>query len=222
MRLMASIILILSLFDIHAFGQRSLTKDEIFKYWNLPSDKRIDSNLVVDSDSALNVSLINLVDSFQASQVDSLIIFSTAYPGYSSTSKCDTGIFPITSFVIWNKDGLTHIRKLHGNCISEITKSTLQLFDLFDNKRQKLESEIFMPVIFSGQLNKDETVSYSFSWIDHEPNYSFFYNIDGNSNSFHFCQSYLENKRSLFWNYNLSLSAYHWWQQVKNEIDKFD
>ena len=222
MKLVASIILILSQFDIHAFGQRNLTKDEILKYWNLPSDKRKDSNIVVDSDSALNVRLINLVDSLQESKVDSLIIFSTAYPGYVSTSKCDTGMFPITSFVIWNKDGLTHIRKLQGKCISEITKNSLHLFDLFDNKRQKLESEIFMPVIFCGQMNKDGTVSYSYSWIDHEPNYSFYYNIDGNSNSFHFCQSYLENKKSLFWNYNLSLSAYHWWKQVKNEIDLVD
>lgn len=224
MKLIAAVIVLLFLTDNYAYGQKSLTKEEILKYWNSPSERQTrDSIAIVNSDSALNVRLSKLVDSLQANNIDTLLIFSTAYPGYISSSKCDTGMFPITTFIIWNKDKVTYIKKLKGNCLSEITKiSSSHLFDLYSTNSQKLQSEFFMPVILGGQLNKDKTTTYSMSWIDHEPNYSFYYKIGQHSKSFHFCQSYLDNKESLFRDYNLSLSAYKWWQQVKKATDKID
>ena len=81
-----------------------------------------DSVGIVNSDSALNVKLSKLVDSFQTNNIDTLLIFSTAYPGYISSSKCNTGMFPTTTFIIWNKDKVTYIKKLKGNCLSEIIK----------------------------------------------------------------------------------------------------
>ena len=224
MKILVLAILLLFLTTVHLYGQRSLTKDEILKHWSLPSDEQIrDSIGIVDSDSTLNVRLVELVDSLQTKKIDSVIIYSIAYPGYFSMSKCDTEIFPITTFVIWNNGGVTYIRKLQGNCLSEITKdSSSHLFDFYNDNYQKLKSESFMPVILSGRINKDKTVSYAMSWSSDEPKYSFYYKIGNNSKSYHFCQSYLDNKESLFHDYNLTLSAYHWWQLVKLGTDKLD
>jgi len=224
MKHITAVIALLFLTNNYAFGQRSLTKEEILNYWNLPSEKQTrDPIAIVNSDSAMNVRLSKFVDSLQANNIDSVIVFSTAYPGYISSSRCDTGMFPITTFIIWNKDKVTYIKKLKGNCLSEVTiSSSAHLFDFYSNNSPKLQSEFFMPVILGGQLNKDKTISYSMSWIDHELNYSFYYKIGQHHKSFHFCQSYLNNKESLFKDYNLSLSVYKWWQQVKQATDKID
>jgi len=224
MKFIATLIILLFLTDDYAFGQRSLTKEEILKNWNSPSERQTrDSISIVNSDSALNVRLSTLIDSLQSNNIDSVIVFSTAYPGYISSSKCDTGMFPIKTFIIWVKDKVTYLKKIKGQCLSEIsTSSSLHFFDFYNNHSEELQSEYFMPVVLGGQLNKDKTMSYSMSWIDHEPNYSFYYKIGRHSRSFHFCQSYLDNKESLFKSYNLSLSAYKWWQQVKKATEKID
>ena len=217
-------IIILFLISNCALGQRNLTKDEILRNWNLPSNNQgNDSNIIVNSDSVLNVQLAKIVDSLLTDKIDSLIIFSTALPGYTSSFSCDTGIFPITSFIIWNKGKVTHIKKIRGNCVSEMDKDSLAyLFNFYGKYYQKIESDIFMPVIFGGQMNGNKTVTYSMSRIDHEPNYSFYYKIGVHDKSFQFCQSYLDNKKSLFHSHNLNLSAYRWWRQVKQAIDKID
>ena len=225
MKLTLNIFVILLLSVTQVCGQRNLTKDEILKYWNSPSEKNIrDSTSIVNSDSSLNARLLKFVDSLNSNNVDSVLVFSTAYPGYSSSSKCDTGIlFPITTYIIWNSNGVTNIRKIKGNCMSDVvTKSSLHLFDFYNENFEKLSSEIFMPVIFSGKINKDKTISYSGSWVDHEPCYSFYYKVDNFNRSFHFSESYIENKESLFHDFNLDLAAYHWWLTIKKELKKFE
>jgi hypothetical protein len=206
------------------FGQRELTKEEIFKYWNLTSGKNSpDANKIVNSSNKLNVYLTELIDSLQAKKIDSVIIFSTALPGYSSLSKCDSGMFPVTAFILWNKENATDIKKIKNNCTTDIKSySLIDLFGFYDKNRQKIESEVFMPVILSGQMNKDKTVSYTWSSVDHEPVYSFYYKIGNHKKVFHFTQSDIENKKSLFHEDNLGLAAYHWWQLIKQEIDKID
>jgi hypothetical protein len=212
------------LINSHLFGQQKLTKDEIIKDWNLSSGSQTkDSSIIVSADSVLNVRLTKLIDSLQANNIDSVIVFSTSLPGYISISKCDTGMFPITNFIIWTKDNISHIKKIKGNCLSEMNKESLTyLFDFYGKNYKKIESEVFMPIILSAQMKKDKSISYFTSWTDHEPNYSFYYRIGKHQKSFQFCQSYLDNKKSLFHNYNLHLSTYHWWKQVKQEIDKID
>ena len=213
------IIIIFFLTNDHVFGQRELTMIEILRNWNLERN----SNVIVNSSSTLNNRLTKLADSLQLEKVDSLIIFSTALPGYSSTSKCDTGIFPITSFIIWCKDNITHIKKIRGNCSSENNVDSLSyLFNVSNEDYQKMDSEFFMPVILSGWMYKNKTVSYSMSWVDHEPNYSFYYRIGGKGKSFQFCQSYFDNRESLFRDYNLNLHTYYWWRLVKQAVDKID
>jgi len=218
---LASITFISLFLYINVEGQKSLTKDEILNSWI--SQNGNNSKAIVDFDSAWNARLEMFLDTLQTNKIDSIIIFSTAFPGYSSASKCDNGIFPITTFVIWNKNGKTSIMKIRRRCLSEISSDTsLNFFDFFNDNYKQLKSEYFMPVILGAEMNKDKSITYSYKWVDHEPNYSFYYTINGNSRSFHFCQSYIENKESLFRVYNLGLASYSWWQEVKNQLEKLE
>ena len=218
------IIITLILVNYNVCGQKSLTNQEILRYWNASVNKTNENSItIVNSSSALNTYLKKLVDSLRSNKIDSVIILSTAYPGYINTSKCDTGMFPVTTFVIWNKNNLTKIRKIEGSCLFDVIKyPSLHLFEYYGNVKDKIKSENFMPVIFSGQINKDKTLSYSMSSIDHEPNNSFYYIVGSASRSFQFCESYITNNKSLFHYHNSNLTAFHWWQLVKNEIDKPD
>jgi hypothetical protein len=223
MKMAITIVITLLLTKAYSQKPKYLTKDEVLRYWNLPSHKKQKDTRIVNSGSALNRQLIKFVDSLQLNNLDSVIIFSTAYPGYSSVSKCDTGMFPVTTFIIWNKHGETFIRKMRGACSSGVSKSTLMhLFSFYAGSRAKLKSESFMPVIFNAYINKDKTLTYTETGVDHEPNYSFFYKIGKDSRSFHFCESFLEDKQSIFHDYNLSLKVYAWWMIVKKELDKLD
>jgi hypothetical protein len=105
----------------------------------------------------------------------------------------------------------------------ELTKGTsLNLFSFYANNQVKLKSEFFMPVIFSASLNSDKTISYTISNVSHEPNYFFFYKIGNDCRSFEFCESFLANKQSMFYDHNLALKAYAWWNEVKDVLDRFD
>lgn len=224
MKLTLNILILLFSFT-NVWGQRNLTGDEIFKYWNSPSEKNIKhSGFIVDSDSSLNSRLLKFVDSLKSLNVDSILVFSTAYPGYSSSLSCDTGrLFPIETYIIWNSNEVTNIKKIKGNCKSDmVINPSLNLFDFYNANAEKINSEIFMPVIFSGKMNKDKTISYSYSWIDHEPCYSFYYKVGNFKRSFHFSESYIENKQSLFRDFNLALAAYHWWLTIKKELEKVE
>jgi hypothetical protein len=219
MKVITATTIICSIFYLNGYGQQKLTKEEILKTWKGWGNEQYSRNQITNADSILNVFLTKLSDSLEAEKVDSIIIFSTALPGYYSQSSCDTGMI-VTSFAIWTKNGSTRIRQMQGVCTSEILNDTLNLFDYFENKRDTLDSEIFMPVILSAEKKRYGTISFQATSIDHEPNYSFYFNINGYKKSFHFCESFLENDKGLFMQHNRSLLAYRWWQNIKNKVEK--
>lgn len=221
MKLTIAFITVFIILGFPAFCQKNLTKEEILKYWRPFRDK--DSTAIVNSSKTLNVQLRKLVDSLVDEKIDSIIIVSEALVGYASNSKCDFGMFPITTYVLWNKDNTTQIKKIENTCTSEIKKdSILDLFGFYNNNKKKIESEVFMPVILDAKMNKDQTFTYTMSTIDHEPVYSFFYKTGNHERVFFFSESILENKKNLFHDHNLNLAAYRWWQLIQEEIEKPD
>ena len=213
----------LLLINALVLGQRNLSSGEILHYWKSSHNKmNEDSNMIVNSTSQLNVSLHRFIDSLEAKGIDSLIIFSTDLPGYSSLSKCDTGIFPMTTFIIWDQNGINKIRKIRGACLSDIKCPQLHLFDFYKDNYSELKSDFSMPVIYSAKMIENNTISYSWSDIDHQPMYSFYYKIGKIGKALHFTENEITNKESLFLNYNLKLATYHWWQMVKKAISEID
>jgi hypothetical protein len=219
-KLVVSIVLTLLLVGGYAQEKRLLTPAETLKYWRLPSWQQPTDSLVVDGDSVYNLRLNTLIDSLRLNNIDSVIVYSTQYIGYVSMNTCDTGGSPIVTYIIWNKRGTTFIKMIQGRCSVDVSKaSSVNLFSAYANNQTKLRSEYFMPVISKAWLNKNQRVSYLLSMPEHEPNYSFFYKVGKDSRCFRFSKSYLEDKESMFHNYNLALKAYAWWKMVKKEVD---
>ena len=113
--------------------------------------------------------------------------------------------------------------KLKGHCLSKISEaSSKNLFCFYNTNSEKIKSELFHQVILDGHINETKHVALTMEFVDHEPKYSFYYNITSDRRSFHFTQSDLDNKEGLFHDYNLGLASYTWWQIVSKELEKFE
>lgn len=221
---MQSIILticIALLFQFNALGQRSLTKDQIYEYWNAPgeTEQRYSKKRIYNEDSLTNSILIKFVDSLKITGVDSIIIFTTGYPGSVLDRTCVSGYIPYDIFIFWNKSGEVFSQSFNSNCRLSYKRVKAQLFDLHKTISQNEFRETFMPVILSGYQQIDGNIFYEMSMISHEPFYTFYYSVGNDSHSYHFSESDIEDQKSLFHWHNLSLSAYKWWDVVKRQID---
>ncbi|OQP47497.1 hypothetical protein A4H97_08380 [Niastella yeongjuensis] len=222
-KLVISIVFTLLIIVGYAQEKKPLTPQEALKYWRPPSWQKPTDSLIVDGSEAYNLHLNKFIDSLRIDGVDSVIVFSTQYIGYSSMNECDTGGSPIKTFIIWNKGGATSIRKIQGRCSIDVSRTSSEdLFGLYANNQAKLRKEYFMPVISKAWLNKYKTMDFLISWVDHEPNYSFFYKVGKDSRCLRFNESFLEDEQSMFHNYNLALKTYAWWKMVKKEVGQKD
>lgn len=218
-KMTVSIMLVILLANGYGQEKHYLTQKEVLKYWRFPSWQKPTDSLVVDASPAYNLRLNNFIDSLSLNNVDSVIVFSTVYVGYISNDACDLGSSPVTSFVIWNKGGKTSVRMIRGSCPAEVARvPSVNLFSFYGGNQTEMRSEFFMPVVFNATLNKYNKMDYMMSMAEHEPNYSFFYKIGKDSRCFRFSESYLEDRQSMFLDYNLALKAYAWWKMVKKEV----
>lgn len=206
---------------ICCYGQIPLTKEEIYNYYNSPREKYRKANEVVKIDSSLNRRLLQQIDSLQKKGIDSFIVYSTAFVGYASASNCDTGLFPIETYLIWCKNDVSHAVHIAGRCqSSSVILTAKRLFEFHLQYKERLRSEIFTPVITSGMTLGDSLFKFTMKTVSHEPCYSFYYRIGGESRSFYFTKSDIEDTSNIFHKDNLQLVAYSWWKAVKEELDK--
>jgi len=222
MRAIFLFILSTFLFAAIASGQKKLTKEEILKYWTKHKSENLkgkDVFQVIGSDTILYSRTLKLIDSLHHLGIDSVIIYTVAYPGYNGSDKCQTGSYPINTFVIWKSINQTYSQRLEGKCNSNPNKiDSASIFDYYDKNFTTITSECFMPIIFGAELSGNKNVKYSMSFINHEPNYSIIYK-DGNAfKEIEFSESEMENKKSLFHDHNLSLKSYTWWEIIKRDL----
>jgi hypothetical protein len=201
----------------NTLGQSSLTKDQIYEYWNLSREqgRQCSKKAIFNEDSLTNSILIKFVDSLKIAGVDSIIILS-GYPLYIREQACVLGSISFPSHIFWNKSGETFFQSFNNKCSSSYIKIESQLFYFHKNI---IQNEVFMPVIFSGFQQIDGNIFFEMSIIFHEPSYTFYYSVGNDSNSYHFSYNDIEDQKSLFHGHNLSLSAYKWWEMVKRQID---
>jgi len=198
-------------------GQKNLSKDEVLKYW-IKTEKQSDNSSLINTgfDKVLDCKINSFLDSLRNKNVDSLIVYSSAYPGYSGYNKCDSGLFPMYTFIIWKIADETIIQKLQGGCNFNIAKlKSNELFEYFETNRTRLNKEFFIPVILGGEIDVNQKVSFSITFLDHEPNYCIFYSIGKDNKIVKFTESDIENKSSLFVEHNLKLAAFKWWKIIK-------
>ena len=209
------------LVSLFASGQRNLTKEEILQdhktsYFKKQLSK--DSIKLTWSDE-LNTKIFYHIDSLKKSGVDSLIVYSVSYPGFAFKIDSCASKYGTSAYLIWKKQGKVTIEKFKGQCYSLIAHDKSQdIFTFYDTYHSQLNEESFMPIIYSGQTNDKNGITYTGSMSFHEPKYSLYYDINTNYNSLTFGESELEDKKSLFYNYNLDLAAVHWWTLITKQV----
>jgi len=221
----ATFLIILStiLFSSITSGQRKLSKEEIIDYWKKhKTDKSKDKDVfqVIGSDTVLYLRTLKLIDSLHHLGIDSVVIYTVAYPGYNGLlDKCRTGSFPINSFAIWKSINQTYSQGIEGKCKSNPEKiNSTSIFDYYEENFTTITSEFFMPIISGAELSDSNEVKYSMSFINHEPIYSIIYKEGKEFKEKEFSESELEDKKSLFHDHNVNLKSYTWWEIIKRDL----
>lgn len=219
------IILISSFFliSISASGQRKLTKEEILQYFKTTHFKKHlskDSIKLTWSDE-LNIKIIYHIDSLKKSGVDSLIVYSVSYPGYVFRKDSCTSNYGTSAFLITKKHGKVTIEEFKGRCYSLIySDKGKELFSFYDIHYSQLNEEIIMPIIYSGQTNDKGGITHTMSNSFHEPKYSLYYDIGASYSSLTFGESDLNDRESLFYNYNLNSAVFRWWILITELVEQ--
>jgi hypothetical protein len=212
---------LLLLASLFATGQRNLTKEEILqdnKTSHLKKRLSKDSIKLTWSDD-INTNLRYRMDSLNKLGVDSLIVYSVSYPGYSYRLDSCTSQYGTSAYLIWKRQGKVTIEKFKGRCYSILDNDKSQaIFTFYDRHHSQLKDEFFMDIIYNGQTNDNNGITYTTSISFHEPKYSLYYDINSSYNSFTFGESELEDKKNIFYNYNLELAAYHWWTIITKQV----
>lgn len=201
-------------------GQRNLTKDEIFqheiksnKYQQLPKD-----SIRFSWDEVINNKIHNILASLQNQKIDSLIVYSIAYPGYSGRLDTCISMYPNSTYIIWRNEGLIEMLRLNGKCqFKAIQIKQDSIFSFYNSNYQELKKEEFMPIIFGAQII-DSVTRVSMSHISHEPKYILYYEMGEYQKKFDFTESDLEDKKNIFHDNNLSLKAYYWWKIISRLV----
>ena len=205
------------LVSLFASGQRNITREEIlhnYKTTHFKKQLSKDSIKFIWSDE-LYTRIIYHIDSLKKSGVDSLIVYSVSYPGYAFKIDSCASKYGTSAYLIWKKQGKVTIEKLKGQCYSLINNDKSQdIFTFYETHHSQLNEEIIMPIIYSGQTNDKNGITYTVSMSFHEPKYLIYYDINTSYNLLTFGESELEDKKSLFYNYNLDLAAFHWWTLI--------
>ena len=213
----------LLLANLIASGQKNLTKEEIlqdYKTTHIRKQLPKDSIKLTWSDE-LNIKLRYRIINLKKSGVDSFIVYSVSYPGYVYRLDSCTSKYGTSAYLIWKRQGKVTIEKFKGECYSIINNDTLQeIFAFYDTHHSKLQDEMFMPIIYNGQTNESNGITYTTSMSFHEPKYTLYYDINSIYNSLTFGESELGDKKNIFYNYNLDLAAYHWWTLITREAKK--
>lgn len=205
-------------------GQKKLTKDEIFSFWIKDKAEEPVHGIFLKAtwaDTVLQSKTTKLVDSLYNIGIDSIIIYTVAYPGHWEENKCQTSITPVSSHVIWKSDNQCYEKKLVGRCEFNLnTISSNNIFDFYNQNYSTICYEIFMPIITEAELLDNNTVNYSTSISFHDSQYSIIFKIGNNSKKMEFTQYELDYKESLFYKDNLNLKSYHLWQLIKKYLNQ--
>ena len=220
-------ILIFASFFICTFNskaQQKLTKEEILSSWNYP-EKSLKSRDLVSFSFSTDVSNRTryIIDSLEHQKIDSVLIYSKHYPGSFLINKpCFTISHSEYTYIFWKSNDSIKLKALAGNCEKDtFFLGSIDIITYLGVQKSKISSECVMPVIFEAYREKNNIVKYSMSTIDHEPNYSIIFKIDKMYKIVSFAESYLENKKSIFWDYNLNLKSIELWNMLQKLTNPF-
>lgn len=202
-------------------AQANLTKEEVLLLWN-STDNKTDTAKDVRNytfDVKSDKRIISFMDSLNNRGIDSIIIYSIAYPGYISINPCIDYSYPVYTYLLWMTGKEINIKAIKGKCESFITTlDSFYIFDVYRSNEALIAKETVMPVIFSAQRTKDDRIIYSIGSIDHEPKYSIFFLFGKNAKTVNFTQDDMLNKKSMFHLYNQGLKTIQVWKLIRKIV----
>jgi hypothetical protein len=201
---------------LRLFAQKQLTKEEILHQWKIEK-KTLYGNpsIWVAFDKKANMYAHSFVDSLRKAGVDSVIVYSVSFPGSFATSRCYEAI-PVRTHIVWKNKEKCFVKTFVGKCRYETTNiEASNLFAYYRGHQQAIDTAVIMPSIISGEMNGDKRFSYKMSTVDHQAEYTLCYVMAGFQRQIHFVEYDIEDKRSLFYDYNRKLNLYEWWQSFE-------
>lgn len=199
------------------FCQRQMTKEEILKTWTTfqkPTNK--DSLFRFDIHTQTRATMDNLL----LSEVDTFVVYSVSYPGYSETGSdsCST-MYPVDSYFFWRRQGKDFVKKVNGKCERGQTKTNDKVIRFALDNFSKMTNEFFMSVTYGVVADGDE-FRISGKLIDHEPKYEILIQLGDKFKYLSFSDSELTDKKSLFYDYNRDLTSFKLFGLIKTQTKR--
>lgn len=215
-----SILLSLLLFACHpGIAQTKMTNDEIIKFWSHFKEvqSKDDYNNFTFNEE-ISKRIVSIIDSLKLSSIDTIIIYTKAYPGYSSSDRCFEGLIPNYIYILWPSNNRLKVKLIKGKCepLTDNIIST-EIFDVYYRDKDIIETEIIMPVILKAEKTKEGRINYTMNSVNHEPTYSLHLRLKNRFKVLRFTQHDLQSEKSLFHQYNLNLKSIELWRLIEME-----
>ena len=210
-------VLILVLTSGTSFCQRRLTKDEILNTWTtFPTPTNRDSLFRFDIHTQTRVTL----DKLLMSGVDTLVVYSVSYPGYSAmdSDHCST-MYPVDSYFFWRRQENDYVKEVNGKCERGQSTTNDEVIRFVLENFSKMTDEFFMSVTY-GVVADGGKFRISCNVIDHEPKYEILIQLGNKFKHLSFTENELTNKKSLFYDYNHNLASYKLFGLIQTQTKK--
>ncbi len=200
-------------------AQESLTKDEVLGFFRKhyeTSVPRLDSLFRLELENQTR----RTFDDLLRNGVDTLLIFSEEFPGYTikAGDSCSVN-YPVWGYLFWRKSGNNFYQIVHGSCEGKKRAIRRDVLDQAVKKYPEIFHEFFMPVIETAEKRAGK-VRYHGSSIDHEPKFSILIMINKSYKYMRFTKDELTNKASMFFGHNNTLISYDLYKLMVKEIER--
>lgn len=212
-----NIVLLSILTSMTSYGQRKMTKEEIFKTWKgFQQEQNWDSLFRFEIHGQTRETL----DKLLRDGVDTLLVYSVSYPGSVELKKdpCSTRD-PIMSYFFIQHQGNNYFKRVNGKCETAQFKTSDRLIKFMSSNYEKIKEEFFMNVIY-GVEGQGDDLHISGSLIAHEPKYEILLQLGNRFKYLRFTESELTDKKNLFYDYNRSLTSFKNFELIKSKIEK--
>ena len=199
-------------------AQKNLTNQEIVDL--LRSERKmfyVKDSLLISIDEDVDKKVKLFISDLEQNRTAPFLIYSKSYPGsYLLNKPCFSTRYPEYIYIFWKSDNKLNLKIITGNCEKDtLLNCSTSAFDYFIINKKEISTEYIMPVIFAAYRVRPNVIKYSESIIDHEPYCSLIFKMGEMFKRIEFSESDLQNKRSLFYKYNLSLKSFHLWSLLE-------
>jgi hypothetical protein len=200
-----------------SFCQQKLAKDEILK--NLTANQKpISKDSLFRFD--IHVQTRATLDKILMNGVDTLVVYSVSYPGYSEidSDSCST-MYPVFSYFFWRRQGKDFEKKVTGKCERGQSTTNDKVIRFVLDNFPKITTEFFMRVTY-GVVADGDKMRILRRTTNHEPKHKILLQLGDQFKCLSFTESELTDKKSLFRDHNRSLTSYKLFRLIKNQIKK--